>query len=384
VLAVLLTCGSQAVIQTQEGRKFDQQEVEDPFFRFGNVGELPVTQSSFFETNEFTTEDFFGSQADDQSQKGRKFDQQEVEDPFFSVTQSSLGENVDAGGGGIDTTWPEDDDWAEDTWDTDDWPEWPSETDPLPPCSELSQSDLEFGVACNNGTVVEEIRLRDSLFERLFRQLWSDTQTKMNEDAAVNGMVIDPLDVDAQLPEPIEEHHSSGLYTIDIKMSRMKVYGLSGINLTETEVTRSENLTDFDMRLTFSFDELVINGTYNLQGNINFVGPIDSHGTKPFEISIKEASVTNRMKLELVDPESSWNVRACSDESFIFDDPNVLITEIEMPLAYKDVNFRFEGLGAFANNMINGVGIYMLQTQEATIKEEIRKNIKMNVNSLIC
>ena len=52
VLAVLLTCGSQAVIQTQESRKFDQQEVEDPFFRFGNVGELPVTQSSFFETNE--------------------------------------------------------------------------------------------------------------------------------------------------------------------------------------------------------------------------------------------------------------------------------------------------------------------------------------------
>ena len=94
--------------------------------------------------------------------------------------------------------------------------------------------------------------------------------------------------------------------------------------------------------------------------------------------------MTNRMKLELVDPESSWNVRTCSDESFIFDDPNVLITEIEMPLAYKDVNFKFEGLGAFANNMINGVGIYMLQTQEATIKEEIRKNIKMNVNSLIC
>ena len=138
-------------------------------------------------------------------------------------------------------------------------------TDQLPPCSELSQSDLDFGVACNNGTVVEEIRLRDSLFERLFRQLWSDTQTKMNEEAAVNGMVIDPLDVDAQLPEPIEEHQSSGFYTVDIKMSGMKVYGLSGINLTETEVTRSENLTDFDMRLTFSFDELVINGTYNLK-----------------------------------------------------------------------------------------------------------------------
>ena len=66
-----------------------------------------------------TTEDFFGSQADDQSQKGRKFDQQEVEDPFFSVTQSSMGENVDAGGGGgIDNTWPEDDG----------WPEWPSDT----------------------------------------------------------------------------------------------------------------------------------------------------------------------------------------------------------------------------------------------------------------
>ena len=34
--------------------------------------------------------------------------------------------------------------------------------------------------------------------------------------------------------------------------------------------------------------------------------------------------------------------------------------------------------------MINTMGIYMLQTQEATIKEHIRKNIKTHVNSLIC
>ena len=90
------------------------------------------------------------------------------------------------------------------------------------------------------------------------------------------------------------------------------------------------------------------------------------------------------MKLELIDPETNWNSRTCSDNSFIFDDPNVLITEIGMPLSYKDVNFRFEGLGATANNMINMMGIYMLQTQEETIKKEIRKNIKKEVNSLIC
>jgi hypothetical protein len=63
---------------------------------------------------------------------------------------------------------------------------------------------------------------------------------------------------------------------------------------------------------------------------------------------------------------------------------NVLITEIGLPLNYDDVNFKFNNLGAFANTVVNGVGMYFLKSQEDMMISEIRKVIRKEVNSLIC
>ena len=63
---------------------------------------------------------------------------------------------------------------------------------------------------------------------------------------------------------------------------------------------------------------------------------------------------------------------------------NVLIEEIHIPLRYDDIDFRFGGLSNFYNNVVNGVGIYILQTQEENLVGLIRKKIKEHVNSLIC
>ena len=65
-------------------------------------------------------------------------------------------------------------------------------------------------------------------------------------------------------------------------------------------------------------------------------------------------------------------------------DGNVLITEISLPLEYDDIDFKFANLGAFANTVVNGVGIYFLQTQEETMIRQLRQAIKQEVNSLIC
>ena len=55
-----------------------------------------------------------------------------------------------------------------------------------------------------------------------------------------------------------------------------------------------------------------------------------------------------------------------------------------LPLEYADVNFKFENLGAFANTVVNAVGIYFLKTQEEMLVGQIRKELKKNVNSIIC
>ena len=59
-------------------------------------------------------------------------------------------------------------------------------------------------------------------------------------------------------------------------------------------------------------------------------------------------------------------------------------TYSRLPLEYADVNFKFDNLGAFANTVVNAVGIYFLKTQEELLVGQIRKAIKKNVNSLIC
>ena len=55
-----------------------------------------------------------------------------------------------------------------------------------------------------------------------------------------------------------------------------------------------------------------------------------------------------------------------------------------LPLEYADVNFKFENLGAFANTVVNAVGIYFLKTQEEMLVGQIRKELKKNVKSIIC
>lgn len=161
------------------------------------------------------------------------------------------------------------------------------------------------------------------------------------------------------------------------------MFGLSKINLESVEVTRSENLTDFRMRVVFGFDHLEINGTYALKGYVGW-WELDSKGEQLFSISMINATLAYEMTMDLVDPED-WTARRCSpNESVDSANPNVLIEEINIPLRYDDIDFKFENLGAFANTVVNGVGIFFLQTQEVLLVSQIRKAIRENINSLIC
>jgi len=331
------------------------------------------------------------------SEKGRKFNNQDLsttEDPFFSFDSPDFGQPAfldSATEQEVQANEPEEDAFGDD-FGFDDF----GFDDDLPPCYSLSEDELEYGVDCDNSTAPPEpeIRHRDPLFERLLSQVWSDYQTKLNNDASLYGFVVDPLDVDALLPATaegggggggIELSESGAGYSADVSMQGIKVYGLSGINMSDNVVTRSENLTDIDLKITFAFDRLVINGTYSLKGYVGFWG-VDSEGVQNFEIVMKKATLTYGTKMDLVDPDSDWAGRRCDETHFLSPDsnPDVLITEISLPLQYQDVDFRFDNLGAFANNLVNGIGMYFLRTQEEVIVAEIRKNIKQHVNSLIC
>lgn len=254
----------------------------------------------------------------------------------------------------------------------------------LPPCNSLFEVDRRPGDNCDNTTVEEpEIRYSDPIFERLIAQVWADFQYKLNNEAQLYGVVLDPFDVDAKLPKSIDLQQQGAGYSANVTMRDIKMYGLSGINLDSVEVTRAENLTDFRARIVFGFDHLEINGTYALKGYFGW-WELDSQGEQPFSIKMINATLAYEMDIDLISPDD-WTARQCSPlETMETATDNVLIEGINIPLRYDDIDFKFNNLGTFANTVVNGVGIYFLQTQEEFLVGEIRKAIKKNVNSLIC
>lgn len=73
------------------------------------------------------------------------------------------------------------------------------------------------------------------------------------------------------LSEPISLKQAGSLYTANVNMSGIKLYGISDIVLDHASVTRDANLTDLVADIRFAFDELLINGTYSMIGRMAWI-----------------------------------------------------------------------------------------------------------------
>lgn len=336
----------------------------------------------------------------DLSSKGRKLLQegQEGDSESAVIEDNIVEEEDDFFDVGDDFFGDEDEDEEEEALEQDPFSTTSNET--LVTCD--NSTVLPSNATCVNGTVLyqveePEVRYRDLLLERLITQIWSDLQTKVNEEAQIEVrgenktkrvVVIDPLDIDALLPKPIDIQQTSSLYQVDVKMKNMRIFGLSQVRLDSAQVTRSENLTDLAVDFRVAFDFILINGTYDMKGSFGW-WTVDSKGEQSFSISMENATFSYRMTLDLL--RETWeNQFECFDDAFPtgdFDEPqvgNVYVTKIGMPLDYDDVDFNFENLGGFANTVANGVGIYFLQSQEDMLIGKVKKAIKDNISSLIC
>jgi len=248
----------------------------------------------------------------------------------------------------------------------------------LPECSELMEGFDDMD-ECKNTTEPEPIiRWRDMVFERLVNQTWQDTQNKIHQSKSISGVYLDPLVVDKLVGSSptLEISQSSMMYSADLKMLNIQVFGLSTIYLSEVLVTRAQNLYDFDMKAVFSFDKLSANGTYNLNGTLGgwFGTSFSSDGDRPFDVDIVNATITPRVKLDTTD-ESKFD---CGENG------DVLITDIEIPFNYDDISINFANLGYGYNAVINGLSIFILKTQEEALVTFLKDFIKGQVNSLIC
>jgi len=250
--------------------------------------------------------------------------------------------------------------------------------DDIPECSDLMEGfdDMED---CRNSTEPEPIiRWRDMVFERLINQTWQDTQDKIHQSKSIRGVFLDPLVVDNLVGKTptLDISQSSMMYSADLKMLNIQVFGLSTIYLSEVLVTRAQNLYDFDMKAVFSFDKLSANGTYNLNGTLGgwFGTSFTSDGDRPFDVDIVNATITPRVKLDTTDE----SVLDCGENG------DVHITDIEIPFNYDDISINFDNLGYGYNAVINGLSIFILKTQEEALVTFLKESIKDQIHSLIC
>lgn len=95
----------------------------------------------------------------------------------------------------------------------------------LPPCESLFEEDRMPGSNCDNSTsaAAPEIRWNDPVFERLIAQVWSDLQYKLNHESQLYGVTLDPFDVDAKLPQPIDIEQAGSGYNAKVQMHDIKV-----------------------------------------------------------------------------------------------------------------------------------------------------------------
>ena len=249
--------------------------------------------------------------------------------------------------------------------------------DELPECSDLMEGfdDME---ECRNTTEPEPIiRWRDMVFERLINQTWQDTQTKIHQSKAIGGVFLDPLVVDTLVgtTPTLDISQSSMMYSADLRMLNIQVFGLSTIYLSEVLVTRAQNLYDFDMKAVFSFDKLSANGTYNLNGTLGgwFGTSFTSDGDRPFFVDIVNATITPRVKLDTND-----GYIGCGENG------DVLITDIEIPFTYDDILINFDNLGSEYIAAINAFSSYILKTQEEVLVTFLKDTIKEQIHNLIC
>merc|ERR1712029_693573 len=91
----------------------------------------------------------------------------------------------------------------------------------------------------------------DPLFQRIVSQIWK-VHRNLKDKSTIYGTQIDPLDVPIQREE---------LLPTTARIEGIEIHGLSTVALDDSHMKRKELLNDLDMKVTFKFDKIFINGT---------------------------------------------------------------------------------------------------------------------------
>ena len=78
-------------------------------------------------------------------------------------------------------------------------------------------------------------------------------------------------------------------------------------------------------------------------------------------------------------PKIRVDTRAGCDEA-----GNAIITDLKIPLEYDEVSFHMDNLGEFYNSVVNGIGVFLISSQNKLAVQALEGLIAKNIASFAC
>ena len=148
---------------------------------------------------------------------------------------------------------------------------------------------------------------------------------------------------------------------------------LDCVCFAQVQILRSVDLKEMEIALKFAMDDLMMNGTYNATGHLGTFWlqlPMDSEGDRPFEATLLNASLVPKIN---IDAEA-----ACDPER------NARITTFNIPLLYDGVSSTFENLDPAFETVIQGIMIFILETQNIVLTTAIQSFLATTISNIMC
>jgi len=216
-------------------------------------------------------------------------------------------------------------------------------------------------------SLVEEVWVKDVVWEAMVTTAWMDYITRLNRDKALYGVTLEPLEL-ALLTgqETLTLERSILGYQVSMSLRDLELEGLSGLSLKNLSLSRDRNLTSIFTEAVLDAPYLLLTGVYNMEGTakkslLSYLLPdISSEGEQAFSINITRARIRADLRVELVD--------GCAENGEV----SPVITKIEFPFSYGDLQFKFDNLGSTVAAAVEGLGGWVIEYQRSLLVNLIR------------
>ena len=152
----------------------------------------------------------------------------------------------------------------------------------------------------------------------------------------------------------------------------LQLEGLSGLSLKNLSLSRDRNLTSIFTEAILDAPYLLLTGIYNMEGTakeslLSYLLPdISSEGDQEFSINITRARIRADLQVELVG--------GCDETGNV----SPVVTKIEFPFSYRDLEFKFDNLGSTVAAAVEGLGGWVIEYQRSLLVNLIRYSTTTN------